>query len=318
MADVLGTVLSLFVAVVYAAEAVISPIPLSPDALNMTATSSSPISIFSLTPRGGRQPEPEDLIAPPLVLGVQDETNETTTPSPTPELTPTPTPIQATSSKKNVTVAVLGDSMVDTLGIDLPEMRAMLDSYYPGTKFTMLNYGVGATNIEYGLVRILNGYTYLDREIPSLESQKPDIVVIESFGYNPFPYDEGALERHWLAMAYIVDTIQQHLPDAEIVIAVTIAPNWDLFGDGAPGVAFGPQDKIERSAVIRAYLESTIKFAKSQGLPLADAYTPSKLANGNGNPAYINAGDHIHPSPAGRKLFADVVAQTIATNDLLK
>lgn len=234
---------------------------------------------------------------------------------------PTPTPKQQetrTAKKTHVSIAVLGDSMVDTMGPDVPNLKSSLSSLYPTVSFTVKNYGVGATNIDYGIDRITNGYTYLGSPFPSITSMNPDIVVIESFGYNPFSYDEGALDHHWLSLAKAVDTIRSNIPKAKIIIASTIAPNANVFGDGAPGLSFSSEDKWKKVNVIKQYLENAVKFAKSQNLPLADAYHPSLDGSGNGNLAYINPGDHIHYSDSGRAFFAKKITDTIVQNKLLE
>ncbi len=222
------------------------------------------------------------------------------------------------TKKPYISIAFLGDSMTDTLGADLRVVGDELRRVYAGTSFTLLNYGVGGENIISGLERVTSDTTYLGARRPSLISQHPDVVVVESFGYNPFPYDTGALDQHWLSLAYIVDAIRANLPDTKVVIAVTIAPNSTVFGDGARGLAFGAQDKRERTGTIKRYLENAIRFAQSQQLPVADAYHPSLDGQGEGKLFYINPGDHIHYSDAGRILFARTVVDAIAGNKLLE
>lgn len=303
-------VLSLFASAVLAAEMILSPLAddvsffPAPTPVAQPRKSFGALTAPVVTPTVTPSPTPTPASA---VLGVQT----------TPSLTPTPT-IAYRARQKHYAVAVLGDSMVDTLGPDIPHLKRKLTALFPGTTFTMLNYGVGATNIDYGLTRITNNYTYLGHDVPSLISQAPDVVIIESFGYNPYPYDEGALDKHWLQLAAIVDLISDRLPATKIVIAATIAPNSQLFGDGAPGLAFSPADKHARTKTIKEYLDSTVKFAQSQGLPLADAYHASLMSNGDGNVLYINGGDHIHYSEAGRDLFAQKVADSIVSNRLLE
>ena len=102
------------------------------------------------------------------------------------------------------------------------------------------------------------------------------------------------------------------------MMAVTIAPNPTRFGDGAPGIAFSPEEKWQRTTTIQTYLMAALAFAKQYHLPLADSYTPSLTKNGSGNLLYINNGDHIHYSPEGRALFAQTVVQTIIQKKLLE
>ena len=286
---------SLLAFTVYAAEAIISPlpdIPLVPPVLKPNVTFGE-LTAARVTGQ---------------VLGEATTAAIPTTPSPTP----------TTTRKRNVTIAVLGDSMVDTLGPGVPHLQSKLAAFFSTTHFNILNYGVGATNAEYGLERLTHDYTYLGNHIASLVSQHPDMVVVESFGYNPFSIGEGALDRHWLTMAKIIDVLKGQIPGVKIVIAATIAPNAKTFGDGAAGLSFGPIDKWQHVDVIKKYLDSTVRFAQSQHLPLANIYNPSLGSDGNGNLAYINPGDHIHYSDAGRELFAQKVTEAIISNHLLE
>ncbi|MBI5621193.1 SGNH/GDSL hydrolase family protein [Candidatus Gottesmanbacteria bacterium] len=222
------------------------------------------------------------------------------------------------TKKPKMTIAILGDSMVDTLGRDLRLVADRLHSTYPDTTFSLLNYGVGGKNIASGLPRLTQESSYLGELRPPLISLKPDVIVIESFGYNPFPFDTGALDQHWLSMAYIINAIRTNLPQTRIVLATTIAPNSLVFGDGAPGIAFTPQEKITRTKIIRQYLENTLRFGASERIPVADVYTQSLDRNGEGNLIYINPGDHIHYSDLGRQLFSRVLVDTITANTLLE
>lgn len=220
--------------------------------------------------------------------------------------------------KNSITIALLGDSMMDTLGPAAPALHTALKKLYPNTTFTIKNFGVGGTGIQYGIKRITEGYTYLGTSYPSLVATHPDIVVIESFGYNPFGDDAGTIDSHWLLLAKAVDTVKTHLPSAKIVMAATIAPNANRFGDGAAGLSFSVIDKWQRTTTIKKYLENTVRFASGEHLPLADAYHPSLMPDGNGNLVYINSGDHIHYSDKGRALMAKKIAEAIAKNNLLE
>lgn len=252
---------SLFAVVVFAAETLVSPIP------DGTPT------VIPLPPK------------PDVSFG-----QIVAIPTPTPEalgetttVTPTPTPVPIGKH----TIAFLGDSMIDTMGPGLPALKDLL-----GGNVTLLNYGVGGTNIDYGIERITNDYTYLGNHIAALASVHPDIVVLESFAYNPFPDADGGVNRHWLALAKAVDTLRASIPGVKIVIAATIAPH-------ASDVM-----SADHVAVIKSYLDSTIAFTKSMNLPLADAYHGSVES-------YTNPGDHIHYSDSGRAFFAQKLAAAI-------
>jgi len=317
-------ILSLFAMSVFAAKTMLSPVPNTV----LDAFHSNTISIATEKPDRSFGDISLSPSSSSNVLGTSTEEEPTVTPASTPIPSPKPSPVVkketpvekpvVTSSKKGrVTVALLGDSMIDTLGPEAPHLKGMLERAYPNTAFTIKNYGVGATNIEYGITRITNGYSYLGNAIPSLASQKPDIVVVESFGYNPFSFDTGAIDKHWLSLATVVDTLRKNIPGVKIVIGATIAPNATVFGDGAAGLSFDATSKQQKVQVIKTYLENAVKFAKSQNLPLADAYHPSLDSSGNGKLAYINGGDHIHYSDAGRIFFGRKIADAIIGNKLI-
>lgn len=247
------------------------------------------------------------------VLGVSDETNLKEV-APTPQTTANP----LRTRKQSYTIALVGDSMIDTLGSDLKELGGELKKSYPRVNFRLLNRGVGAENIDSGLRRLTNSYNYLGQSYPAVVAENPDIVIIESFGYNPYSFDEGAIDKHWLKLAQMRDVVKANLPAGKVLIAVTIAPSSKVFGDGAPGVGFDDEGKRHKVATIKKYLESTVRFAIGEKLPLADAYHPSMDTTGNGYERLINAGDNIHYSPLGRKLMAEKIVEAIVKNRLLE
>lgn len=231
------------------------------------------------------------------------EPSRAATPSPTPKLSP---------SSSHLTIAILGDSMVDTLGPDLPHLANLLKQQFPKITFTLLNYGAAATDIEYGLTRLTNDYSYLGRSVPALLTQNPDIVVIESFAYNHWENTQSDLDRQWLTLNKIIETIKSHPPaggsNTKIVLAATIAPYCPTYTDRSANLP--PERKFKECETVKAYLQNLVNFATSQHYPLADAYHTSLRGN-EGNPLYINSGDHLHPSNEGKQLFSNKVAETL-------
>ena len=308
-------ILSLLAATVFAAETVISPLPdhNSPQPIQAIRDAGSTSSFGSLLQIASPHPSLSPLATPTL-----QEAGPTAMPTTTPEPIVTQGIIGKTR-KPHIVIALLGDSMVDTLGSGVPALQKILTKEYPGVSFTILNYGVGATNLDYGIERLTQGYDYLGSHIPSLVSINPNVVIIESFGYNPYALDlTTGLDKQWLALAKATDTIRTELPQARVMIASTIGPNASVFGDGAPGISLSASEKQERVRIIDAYLENALRFAQSQKLPYSDAYHASLDVNGQGVLRYINSNDHIHYSDAGRQLFSQKIANTITDIHLLE
>jgi len=216
-------------------------------------------------------------------------------------------------SSKEVIIAIYGDSMVDTMGTALPYLETALGQYYPQVNFAFLNYGIGAQSIEQGKEGFNQAYSYKDRNYPAPASSGADIIIIESFAYNPM--GEDGLDKQWLALSQIVD--QARASGAEVMLLATIAPTKSQFGQGPGGIDWPPQYAGEHAGLIGRYLENAVSLGRSLNLPVIDAYHASLLANGEGNLNYISSHDHIHPSVAGHQFVANLVAQKIVQLNLI-
>ena len=211
-----------------------------------------------------------------------------------------------------LTVVVLGDSMVDVLGGGLPQLRTALEKYFPKTKLNLYNFGVGATDMEYALFRLTNSYQYMNRSYSPVLSVNPHVLVLESFAYNNFGDSQEGLDKQWLLIAEIIDLTKKISPETKIVLASTIAPNSLVYGDGIDGISWPPDQKMARVETVKKYLQNMINFATSEGYPLADAFYPSMNENGQGKLEYISVADHLHLSGPGGVLFCQKVAETIS------
>jgi len=219
--------------------------------------------------------------------------------------TSTPSPHQIGGDGRVVTIALLGDSMIDTLGTELNHLQNSLSEIYPQTKFNLINFGQGGNNVEDGFKRL-----------PLLFPKRPDIVVIESFAYNNFGNSSDGLNRHWLGLESLVNSLKSNLPQTKILLAATIAPNSVIFANGIKDAHFSALEKIEKSNTIKLYLENLIAFSASAKLPLADAYHPS-LVSSEGNRNFISTTDNLHPSDYGNQFFCQTLARAISDNRLI-
>jgi hypothetical protein len=208
-----------------------------------------------------------------------------------------------------MTVAVLGDSMTNALGDNIPGLEAALKRYYPEYQFRILNYGSESSNIENGFYRLTNDHEILGKKYTSVIAQKPDIIIVESFAYNNFGNTQAGIDRHWTNLSAITATIAQDSPTSKIIIAVTISPNSNIFADESlDKLTLG--EKIERSNTVKLYLQNTVNFAKTQNYPLADVFSAS-MKNGEGISDFISESDHIRPSALGIQLFCETLAKTV-------
>lgn len=260
--------------------------------------------------------------AVPTVIYIADTQLTTHNPQLYPLLTDIPKPteyignIENNPVKTTYTIAILGDSMVDTLGHDLSGLKQLLKASFPNYSFALLNYGQGSTDLDSGLYRLTNFTRYIDTDYPPLISYKPDILVVESFAYNHWSGNLYDLDRQWLTIDKIIKTIKEKLPETKIILAAAIAPNSKIFGDGKLN---WPTDlKYNSAQITKAYLQNLTNFATSQGYPLADAFHASLGNDGNGQEIFINQSDHLHPSNEGARLFYEKIMEAIKTNNLIR
>ena len=226
-------------------------------------------------------------------------------PSPS-QLNPIPSPLNP--AKSFYTIAIIGDSMVDTMGEVLEYLDSALKNKYPQSKFLLYNYGTGAQNIEMGVNRFGSHFKYQSRDYQSLPELKPDILIVASFSYNPFtPHDRN---RHWLGLTNLVQQAQS--VSQNVYMLAEIAPLRADFGNGPQGVNWSDYTNYEHSGRIIEQLQNAIGLSKSLNVPLIDAFSPSfNSSTQEGNRSFVNPSDGIHPSVEGHQFMAEKIAQVI-------
>jgi len=222
--------------------------------------------------------------------------------------TPSPTPIPRTKTLK---VALLGDSMIQTMGEAtyltniLEQKLECINESYPSTSLriktgscisyhvTVLNFGVGSTNLEQGLNRL-----------PQVLNANPDVIVVESFAYNN---SSMSTSRFRELLEEMINKIKnKHI---KVVLLATIAPNGRLYAVGVNG--WSKEERWLASHNTMRFLQETINFAIEKGIPLANAYSASLAPDGEGNTIYIDKETYLHPSKLGHQLVGQKIAEAI-------
>lgn len=228
-------------------------------------------------------------------------------PLPTQQITPTKIPIP-TLPKSEYSIAIIGDSMVDTMGERLEYLEKELKKKYPQTNFKLYNYGIGSETVEMGLNRLDKEFNYQDRHYPALSQVKPDILIVASFAYNPFfPYDRN---KHWLLLASLIEKAKTISP--QVYTLAEIAPVGSKFGQGPHGVNWSQDTALTHSNRIIEQLENIIGLSRNLNVTLIDAFYPSQNSNSAyGKKEYVNSDDGIHPSVTGHQFMAEKIVQIV-------
>lgn len=246
---------------------------------------------------------PQEATVESAVLGTEDEHVE----EPAENLTPDPTSYPQ-PPRQEYSIAIYGDSMVDTMGERLEYLEHELLERYPHTTFRLYNYGVGSQNVHDGLERWNKPLRYMDRSFPAITELKPDIIIVGSFAYNVFvPHDRNA---HWLGYTELVQRAQRLTPN--VYMLAEIAPMRRGFGFGPNGVNWEPSTAWSHTEKIIEQLENVLGLSRTLHVPLIDAYTPS-LQEGvkEGKRELVNPSDNIHPSIEGHKFIAKTIVDVL-------
>ena len=210
-------------------------------------------------------------------------------------------------AKNEFTIAVYGDSMVDTMGEGVDYLKASLEKKYPQIVFHLYNYGIGGENVQQGLDRFNSPFKYQLRNQPALPDIHPDIVIMGSFSYNPFnPYDRN---KHWITLSQLIEKTKK-ITRHPFILA-EIAPLGKNFGKGPHGVNWPEEMTLVQSREITEQLENAVALGTALNVPVINVYAVTKSGTTTGASIYTNSDDGIHPSIEGHTFMAKLITEAI-------
>lgn len=250
-----------------------------------------------------------------------------TRPIPAPIVTPMPTPriytpIETYAPPKvkpagSYTLLFVGDSMTGALGENFEILRKYLGSYYPGKDFGLFNYGFGSTNIYSVKQRLHSDSHYLGKTVPPILGRYYDVIILESFGYNPlseYSIEEG-IARQTKMLDQITVQLYEAKPESMIIFMATIAPSKQKYALGV--IDSSPEERADQAEERIAYIKNHIDYAQKHNFPLINVYEKSLDKNGNAILRYISPDNYIHPSPEGVRFISQQIADFLNQNDIL-
>lgn len=242
------------------------------------------------------------------ILGVKTELVPSPSPtlaafvtiSPRPRIFPSPSP-EIKLSKSAYSIALYGDSMIDTMG-DMKYLNDALTKKYPQTKFNLYNYGIGAQNVKLGFERLNLKFSYQNRNYEPIGKIDADVIILGTFAYNPFDPHNVEMYKN-----YLTPLISQlKTTGSEMYLLLEVAPLGENFGKGPQGINWPPDLTIKQSQHIEEQFQAAKAVAQNMKTPTIDVYSRTK-----GNPTYTSKDDGIHPSYDGHVFTANLIAQTI-------
>lgn len=233
-----------------------------------------------------------------------------------PTINPFPYKPPKIQTKRSYLTYLVGDSMTEALGTNADGLRLKQISNYPNSEFVNYNYGFGSTNILSLNERLLYETTYLGTKFPPILEQGFDLIIIESFAYNPlseFSIEDG-LKNYEAALDGAVKQIIRAKPNSVLALMTPVAPNKENFAKYSRDLT--QEVRLKWVEERESYIKKLIEYANKNHIPLIDVYAASQDENGNGNLKYIDSSDFIHPSKEGVGLIEQSIADFIFENKI--
>ncbi len=248
---------------------------------------------------------------------VQSQPSPTPTPSPSPFVTYTLPKIE----KKDVyTIFMVGDSMTLALGPHGGSFNKFINELYKNVHRGILidNYASGSTNILSVNEEMTTKTTYWDSTFEPLLSRDFDLILVESFGYNPLSQFgiDGGIKKQTQALDELMKTLITTHPNAAIVFVATISPNKENYAKKIL-LNIATKDRIAQAEERIAYIKNHISYAKTHNIPVINIFEKSLNAQGDGDLSYIDLYDYIHPSGKGVDFIGHEIANFIWDNQIL-
>lgn len=222
--------------------------------------------------------------------------------------------------KSTYTIFMIGDSMTLALGPHGGTFNKFINELYKKDNIYILidNYAQGSTNILSVGDQLTKKTTYWDSTFEPLLSRDFDLILVESFGYNPLSHlgtPEG-LKKQEEALNELMKTLITAHPRSAIVFVATIAPNKENYAKKVL-LRVPTVDRIQQAEERMAYIENHINYAKSHNIPIINVYEKSLNSQRDGELKYINPDDYIHPSFEGVDFIGREIANFIYENQIL-
>lgn len=246
-----------------------------------------------------------------------------------PTLTPSPTPFIFTTYspptivRKDVyRIAMLGDSMTAALGPHGGGLSEYMNSLYKKSpqdpqRIIIDNYAKSSSILAISN-ELTQKITVSEYTFGPLLSIDYDLILVESYGYNPlsqFGIEEG-IKQQDKALDILMETLITARPNAVVIFVTTISPNRENYAK-VENPNSTVADRAKQADERIAYIKNHIAYAKSHNIPLINIYQDSLLPNGDGNMLYISPTDDIHPSFTGIDFIGHEIGNFIFNNKIL-
>ncbi|MCR4324195.1 MAG: SGNH/GDSL hydrolase family protein [Candidatus Curtissbacteria bacterium] len=243
---------------------------------------------------------------------------KTLVPSPSPFIFETYTSPKI-AKKSQYSIVMVGDSMTHALGPNGGTFSEFINVLYKPHNIGVVidNYARSMSILEIDK-QLTEKTTYWDSTFEPLLSRNFDLILVESFGYNPlsqFGTEEG-IKKQTEELNKLMETLITTKPNSAIVFVATIAPNKQNYAKKVI-VDIPIEARVKQAEERMAYIENHIAYAKSHNIPVVNIYEKSKNEQGDGDLKYINPNDYIHPSFEGVDFIGHEIANFIYENQIL-
>lgn len=189
------------------------------------------------------------------------------TPSPTPEPPFTTYSPPKLPDMKVYKIVLVGDSMTHALGPHGGRLLDWLQEKFKGKGFIIDNYSY-STNILSLPDFLYNETKTWNLTFPPILSREFDVIIIESFGYNPLSdrSREEGLQKQREVLNKTMNTLVRAKPNSLVMFLATIAPNKTHY---AQKTSLTQDVRLQEVEERVAYIKNHIAYARITLSPLS-------------------------------------------------
>ncbi len=204
--------------------------------------------------------------------------------------------------KGNIKILVLGSTQVNQLQ-DGHGLIAKLSKYYPNIKFEFINYSSDYSDINYALAKTNDTFINNNTLQSSVIFQEPDILLVDTFGYDQNLDEKTKLESHLQKLNNIINIVFSYNKSQNIFIS-NFAPNSSSYSN----ISSDANLQYALAAKTLSNINSINTSIQSNHLPIIDLTNtqPDLVTN-----------DNFKISPPAVSIMEDKIAEYFINNQTI-
>lgn len=211
--------------------------------------------------------------------------------------------------KGNIKILVLGGTQTKLLQ-NGESLITKLSQYYPKIKFDFVNYSSNQSDINYALAKTNDTFLENGTQQSSVIFQEPDILFIDTFGYDPELQDKTDVETQAQKLNNLANLVFSYNKSQNIFLT-NLLPTPSNFSNIFPN---DPNQQYSQATKTTENITVINKNLTDKNLPIIDITTPSLPDSVNTDQFLDN---NLVPTPAGLEMTEAKIMEYLISNQII-